>query len=84
MNYWKVSTFVLGLAVSAGVVYETAKPAQAEAQPHMRAALGSLKVAKDQLERATPDKGGHRVKALALTKEAIEQTEKGIAYDNAH
>ena len=54
----------------------------AEPQPHMKAALASLKQAKEQLEKATPDKGGHRVKALEALDKAIEQTEKGIAFDN--
>lgn len=54
----------------------------AEKQPHMKAALELLKKAKEQLEKATPDKGGHRVKALEQVNQAIEQTEKGIAFDN--
>ncbi|MBK6461658.1 MAG: hypothetical protein IPF92_11690 [Myxococcales bacterium] len=66
------------------MVYQTATPAHAEAQPHMQAALGQLKAAKASLARATADKGGHRVKAMALTDQAIDETEKGIAYDNKH
>ncbi len=54
----------------------------AEPQPHMKAALESLRQAKEQLEKATPDKGGHRVKALEAVNKAIEQVEKGIAFDN--
>jgi len=48
----------------------------------MRMALDNLQAAKAQLESATSDKGGHRMKALALTNEAIEQVKKGIAFDN--
>ena len=55
-----------------------------EAQPHMKAALATLKVAKGQLQKATPDKGGHRVAAIALVNDAIGEVEKGIAYDDAH
>jgi len=84
MNYWKVSTFVLAGVVGLGAVYETAKPAQAEAQPNMEAALGMLKGAKGRLQAATHDKGGHRVKAIAATNTAIQEVEAGIAYDNAH
>lgn len=53
-------------------------------QPHMQAALEHLRAAKVELEAATPDKGGHRAKAIALTSDAIVQVEKGIAYDRNH
>ena len=56
----------------------------AEPQPNMKAALEHLRHAKESLEKATPDKGGHRVKALELVSKAIEATEKGIAYDAKH
>ncbi len=50
-------------------------------QPHMQAALDALRTAKDQLEKATVDKGGHRKKALDHVRKAINEVEKGIAYD---
>ena len=53
-------------------------------QPHMQAALGHLRAAKVELAAATPDKGGHRAKAIALTNDAIAQVERGIAYDRRH
>jgi hypothetical protein len=84
MNYWKISTFVLAAAlacvVGGGFIGEAA--AEKEAQPHMRAALVNLKQARNQLEKATHDKGGHRVKALELTNSAITEVEKGIQADN--
>lgn len=58
--------------------------ALAEPQPHMRAALNALENARAQLEKASADKGGHRVKAIALVNEAIEQVKKGIDFDNKH
>lgn len=54
----------------------------AENQPHMRAALQTLKTAKNQLQQAQADKGGHRAKAIDLVNSAISEVEKGIAYDN--
>ena len=81
MNYWKISTLALAGALTF-VTFNSIETAQAEPQPHMRAALGMLKQARTQLQRGSHDKGGHRVKALVLTNEAIEQVEKGIAYDN--
>lgn len=53
-------------------------------QPHMQAALDHLRAAKTELDAAEPDKGGHRVKAIALTKDAIAEVERGIAYDRRH
>jgi len=53
-------------------------------QPHMQAALEHLRAAKVELAAATPDKGGHRAKGIALTNDAIAQVERGIAYDRRH
>jgi hypothetical protein len=53
-------------------------------QPHMQAALEHLRAAKGELDRADTDKGGHRVRALKLVNEAIEQVEKGVGYDRHH
>jgi hypothetical protein len=47
-------------------------------QPHMQSALTSLESAKDDLNRATADKGGHRAKALDYVKDAISEVKKGI------
>ena len=47
-------------------------------QPHMTAALAALESARNNLERATSDKGGHRGKALGFVKAAIDQVKKGI------
>ena len=47
-------------------------------QPHMTTALAALESAKNNLERATADKGGHRAKALDFVKEAISEVKKGI------
>lgn len=52
-----------------------------EAQPHMQQALKHLRAAQEQLKFATKDKGGHRVRALALTDKAMAEVERGIAYD---
>jgi hypothetical protein len=47
-------------------------------QPHMQAALEYLRSAKSDLEHATSDKGGHRVNAIKLVDQAIDETKKGI------
>jgi hypothetical protein len=53
-------------------------------QPHMQLALDSLKVARTELDKADADKGGHRLWAIKLVNEAIEQVEKGIGFDRHH
>jgi hypothetical protein len=50
----------------------------------MQQALQELRSAAASLEAATHDKGGHRTKALELTRAAIGQVEAGIRYDNKH
>jgi hypothetical protein len=56
----------------------------AEDQPHMRAALESLRQAKEHLQQASHDKGGHREAALKNVDAAIKHVEEGMKYDNKH
>ena len=82
-NPWKLTTFVLAAALGyslAGLI----PAAVADRQPLMKDALRDLQKAARTLDRATPDKGGHRVKAIALTKQAIDEVQAGIDYDNTH
>ena len=73
-----IAAFVVALSLSLPTA------AFAEPQPHMKAALEHLKKAKESLEKATADKGGHRAKAIELVNQAIEQTEKGVNFDDKH
>jgi hypothetical protein len=50
----------------------------------MSAAMGHLQQAKSELERAAPNKGGHREKAIQLVDEAIRQVQEGEAYYQQH
>lgn len=84
MNAWKISTIGLAMALTLVVGRDLVHSAGAEPQPHMRSALGSLESALGQLEKATADKGGHRVKAMGLVKQAIDEVKAGIAFDNKH
>jgi hypothetical protein len=84
MNLWKVSTIVLAMMFTVSVGRDAVRSAGAEKQPHMRAALQALENAAAQLQKATPDKGGHRARAMQLTDQAIDAVKKGIAFDNAH
>ena len=53
-------------------------------QPRMEAALDKLQSARANLEAASEDKGGHRVKALEHVNRAIDEVKRGIEYDRTH
>lgn len=72
------------VAVLAAAAAITLLPAAAqnasEQQPNMAAALQHLRNADQQLQQASQDKGGHRVKAQQLVQQAITQVEQGVQY----
>jgi hypothetical protein len=72
------SVLVAASLFTAGLLAGGALRASAD-QPHMEAALASLRSALDQLKEASHDKGGHRVRAMDLVKQAIDEVESGIA-----
>ena len=84
MNIWKLSTIAFAGLFAGTIALGSITSASAEPQPNMRNALDSLRVAANHLERASHDKGGHRAKALQLTREAIYQVQDGIKFDNRH
>jgi hypothetical protein len=57
---------------------------RADTQPEMQKTLNDLTDAQANLEKATHDKGGHRVKALKLVQQAIGEVNAGMAFDNSH
>ena len=61
---------LVGIAFGAGLAIA--------AQPKMEAALRALQNARGELDKAEHDKGGHRVKALKLIDDAIEEVRLGI------
>ena len=80
INPWKLSTFALTAALALSFVGQ----ADSAPQPMMKKALTSLAAAKKQLQAATEDKGGHRVKAISLIEQATDEVKAGIAFDNTH
>jgi hypothetical protein len=85
----RITTIASTLAILIGLsVYSLGRPAQnrgmAEHEPHMSAALGHLQEARAELEKATPNKGGHREKAMQLVDQAIQQVQQGEAYYQQH
>jgi hypothetical protein len=59
-----------------GLLSQTA----AAVEPNMQNALQALQSAHDWLQRAIPNKGGHRERALRLVEQAINEVRAGIAY----
>jgi hypothetical protein len=84
MNRWKASMLVV-VGVGVGLMFggTVITPASAE-QNAMEAALHNLRQAKEDLEHAAHDHGGHRTKAIERTREAIQQVEEGIAWAREH
>jgi hypothetical protein len=60
----------------AGLLSQTA----ATVEPNMQNALQALESAHDWLQRAIPNKGGHRERALRLVEQAMNEVRNGIAY----
>jgi hypothetical protein len=53
-------------------------------QPNMQAALAALQQARDSLQNATADKGGHRARAIKTVTQAIAEVKAGIEYDRIY
>jgi len=69
-------------AVPAATSQPNAAPAAIpEPHPEIRDAIAALRRAKDHMEHAAHDFGGHRVEALRATDEAIRQLEDCLKYD---
>ncbi len=84
MTDTKSRRHVLRLAAAGAVVATaatalTAKEALAY-QGNMDRAIERLQEARSFLRDATPDKGGHKARAIELIDQAIGQTREGIRY----
>lgn len=66
----------MGVALAGGAVVTSAVAYQGD----MEAALEQLRGARASLERAVPNKGGHREAAMGLIDQAIVQVKEGIAF----
>ena len=69
-------------AVPAAAPSPAAAPAALpEPHPEIREAIASLRRAKDHLEHAAHDFGGHRVEAIKATDEALRQLQDCLKFD---
>jgi hypothetical protein len=69
-------------AVPAATLQPNAEPATPpEPHPEIRESIAALRRAKDHMEHAAHDFGGHRVEAIRATDEAIRQLELCLKFD---
>jgi hypothetical protein len=66
-----------------GLLGATVRSANAY-QGNMERAVGSLHEALQSLQESTPNKGGHRERAMDLVRQAIAETQAGITFANEH
>jgi hypothetical protein len=87
-----ISSFALALFVallfSTESAYAQAKPDSLKGfrqmdgdDPQMISALQMLRSARETIQKAEADKGGHRAKAIKEVNQAIMETKKGIVFD---
>jgi hypothetical protein len=78
------SASVASAAALAGVLIGTNTMAFAEGRerhPNIRRAINALRTARNDLEHAGHDFGGHRVEAMQSIDRAIEQLEVALRFD---
>ncbi len=69
--------------IAAGALVLTSTVTLAD-QANMENAAAKLQEAKASLEKATADKGGHRMKAIKLVNQAMAEVQAGIEFDRTH
>jgi len=74
----------VGAAVAALGSMELVSGVAAREQPNMEAALRALRAAMESLERAAPNKGGHRDRAMRLVSEAMREVRAGMAFADGY
>ena len=78
------STLAVLIGLSLYTVVHAQTAGMARHEPHMSAALGHLEQAKAELEKATPNKGGHRERAMQLVDQALQQVQEEEVYYEQH
>lgn len=74
---------LLALPVISMPVSAAQPVAEIKGQPNMQAAIAALQTAQAALEKAKTNKGGHRVAALKLIKQAIKEVKEGATHAKA-
>jgi hypothetical protein len=82
--YTRRSAAVASVAALAGLCMAASNVALAEGRerhPNIRRALDALRAARNDLEHADHDFGGHRVEAMEAIDRAIEQLALALRFD---
>jgi hypothetical protein len=74
------TSYARGLLLGATVAASVGIGYAIGAQPHMAESIALLQSARAELAAATPNKGGHRERGLALIDQAIAEVRAGIAF----
>jgi hypothetical protein len=74
----------MGVALAAGPAATLAASPVMANQGNMDAAMRALENALAALRRATPNKGGHKERAVGLIEQAMAEVQAGIAYAAEH
>jgi len=74
------TTFTRKLLLGAAIAGSMGVGYAIGAQPHMTESVSLLQSARAELAKATPNKGGHRERALGLIDQAIGEVRAGIAF----
>ena len=77
-------TFFALLVIITLIAGYVAGCATGSGQPHMKAAVDELRAARQELNAANSDKGGHRVRAVEIIDEAINEVHAGMEYARSH
>jgi hypothetical protein len=73
-------TTLAGVAAVTGLAL-AANAAHAERHPRIRQAMRALENARDDLQHADHDFGGHRVQAIEAINRALEQLREALRFD---
>jgi hypothetical protein len=74
------SSCLRGVLLGAAIATGTGIGYAIGAQPHMNESIALLQSARGELQAATPNKGGHRERAMTLIDQAIGEVRAGIAF----
>jgi hypothetical protein len=74
------TTFTRKLLLGAAIAGSVGIGYAIGAQPHMSETITILQSAHAELAKATPNKGGHRERALGLIDQAIGEVRAGMAF----
>jgi hypothetical protein len=83
LGYLNPRRALLTVAAVAAAAVVSSTAARAE-QGNMDRALALLQDARQSLHEATPNKGGHKARAVQLIDNAIAEVREGIRFANQH